>query len=104
MFNSSFEFSGFYGADLVQTTTEALEDFFWKQFMTETQREALANYVPLEIQNFDVTEKGFLYTITPSRKMEGQQVKTEIDSIRYLNPKGTDRLVNKMSKQRKWAT
>ncbi len=99
VFNSSFEFSGFYGADLVQTTTEALEDFFWKQFMTETQREAMANYVPLEIQNFDVTEKGFLYTITPSRKMEGQQVKTEIDSIRYLNPKGTDRLVNKMSKQ-----
>lgn len=98
VFNASFEFSGFYGADLVQTTTEALSDFFWKQFMTETQREAMANYVPLEIQNFDVTEKGFLYTITPSRKLEAQQIKTEIDSIRYLNPKGTDRLVNKMSK------
>lgn len=98
VFDTDFEFNGFYGADLVQTTAEALSDFFWKQFMTETQREAMANYVPLEIQNFDVTEKGFLYTVTPSRKLEGQQVKTEIDSIRYLNPKGTDRLVNKMSK------
>lgn len=99
VFNQSFEFTGFYGADLVQTTSEALSDFFWKQFMTETQREAMANYVPLEIQNFDVTEKGFLYTVTPSRKLEGQNVKTDIDSIRYLNPKGTDRLVNKMSEQ-----
>lgn len=99
VFNKTFEFTGFYGADLVQTTAEALSDFFWKQFMTETQREAMANYVPLEIQNFDVTEKGFLYTVTPSRKIEGQNVKTDIDSIRYLNPKGTDRLVNKMSEK-----
>lgn len=98
VFDKSFQFRGFYGADLVQTTSETLSDFFWKQFMTEVQREAMANYVPLEIQNFDVTEKGFLYTITPSRKLEGQQTKSEMDSIRYLNPKGTDRLVNKMSK------
>lgn len=97
VFDKSFQFRGFYGADLVQTTSEALSDFFWKQFMTEAQREAMANYVPLEIQNFDVTENGFLYTITPSRKLEGQQEKSEMDSIRYLNPKGTDRLVNKMS-------
>lgn len=98
VFDKEFQFQGFYGADLVQTTAEALSDFFWKQFMTQAQRNAMANYVPPEIQNFDITENDFFYTVTPSQMIPLKQLKTDMDSIRYLNPKGTDRLVVKMSK------
>lgn len=73
VFNADFEFNGFYGADLVQTTAEALSDFFWKQFMTETQREAMANYVPLEIQNFDVTEKDFFIRLRRPENWKGRR-------------------------------
>ena len=99
VFDKEMNFKGFYGADLVQTTAEALSDFFWKQFMTEEQREQLANYVPPEMQNFDITSKDFIYTITPAQYFPGSKQKSEMDSIRYLNPRGADRLVNQMSKE-----
>ena len=97
VFDTAYEFQGFFGSDMVETTSEALRDFFWKQFMTEEQKEAMANYVPPEIRNFDITSNDFIYTITTAQFIPLDTTKTEMDSIRCLNPKGGDTLTNKMS-------
>ena len=90
-------FQGFYGSDKVVTTVQALTDFFWKQFMTKEQKEAMSNYVPPEVKNIDITENDFIFTITNSPYIPLSTQKTEMDSIRKLNPKGADSTVRKMS-------
>ena len=98
IFDVNYSFNGFFGSDMVETTSEALRDFFWKQFMTEAQKEEMANYVPPEIRNFDITDNDFFYTITTAQFVPLETTKIEMDTIRRLNPKGSDMLVNKMSK------
>lgn len=99
MFDKAFTFQGFFGSEKVVTTADALSDFFWKQFMTEEQKEAMSNYVPPEIQNMDITANDFIYTITAAQMVPFQNYKMEMDSVRRLNPKSGDTLINKMNKK-----
>ena len=98
IFNKDFAFSGFFGSEKVQTTAELLRSYFWKQFMTGEQKDAMANYVPSEIYSMDMSSENFLYTITPGNLMGGKYFKETPDSIRCLNPKGSDILESFMSK------
>ncbi len=98
IFNNNFEFSGFFGSEKVQTTATLLRSYFWKQFMTSEQKEAMANYVPSEIYSMDMSAENFLYTITPGSIITGLSYKQSSDSIRCLNPKGSDILESFMSK------
>ncbi len=98
LFDKELGFEGFFGSEKVVTTAKALSDFFWKQFMTEEQKDAMADYVPTEITNFDIADDGFIFSISPGQNIPWQNMKTEMDGIRRLNPKATDTTVNKMSK------
>lgn len=90
------EFQGFFGSEMVTTTAQAVQDFFWKRFMTPEQREAMAQYVPPEIRNMTITENDFIYTVTNSRYVPLTNIKTQMDIIRRINPKGIDTLRSKM--------
>ncbi len=90
IFNDKYEFTGFFGSEKVQTTAELLQSYFWKQLMTSEQKEAMANYVPSEIYSMDMSAENFLYTITPGSIISGLKYKSSADSIRCLNPKGSD--------------
>lgn len=98
IFSSEYNFSGFFGSEKVQTTSDILRNYFWKQFMTSEQREAMSNYVPSEIYSMDMSSDNFLYTITPGNLVGGNYFKETPDSIRCLNPKGSDILESTMSK------
>ena len=98
IFNDKYVFSGFFGSEKVQTTAELLQSYFWKQLMTSEQKEAMANYVPSEIYSMDMSRDNFLYTITPGSIISGLKYKSSADSIRCLNPKGSDVLESFMPK------
>ena len=96
IFDTEYVFKGFFAGERVETTSQILQSYFWKQFMTKEQREAMSNYVPTEILNMDMSEDNFLYSVTPGRIISGKGYKETIDSVRCLNPKGTDILENSM--------
>ena len=97
IFDIRHSFCGFFGSEKVQTTSDILRNYFWKQFMTSEQKEAMANYVPSEIYSMDISADNFIYTITPGNLVGGAYFKETPDSIRCLNPKGSDILENNMS-------
>lgn len=90
MFNSAGEFTGFYGSPKVESTLELLTDYFWRQFMTDEQKEAMANYVPPEVTNLCVTDDDFIVTVTNSYWNTDGITKVDMDAISMLNPKGVD--------------
>lgn len=96
IFGAEREFKGFFAGERVETTSQILQSYFWKQFMTKEQKDAMANYVPTEILNMDMSKDNFLYTVTPGRIISGKSYKETADSIRCLNPKGTDILESSM--------
>lgn len=96
IFDNQYTFQGFFGSEKVATTAEAIRDYFWKQLMTEEQKEIMAGYVPSEICNMDITADDFIYTISTAQFVPGEKYKMEMDSIRCLNPKGSDTIVCKM--------
>lgn len=96
IFGAEREFKGFFAGERVETTSQILQSYFWKQFMTKEQKDAMANYVPTEIFNMDMSADNFLYTVTPGRIISGKSYKETADSIRCLNPKGTDILESSM--------
>lgn len=96
IFDTEYAFKGFFAGERVETTSQILQSYFWKQFMTKEQREAMSNYVPTEILNMDMSGDNFLYTVTPGRIISGRGYKETADSIRCLNPKGVDILESSM--------
>lgn len=92
IFDSEYQFTGFFGSEKVKTTSEILTSYFWKQFMTSEQKESMANYVPSEIYSMDISSEDFIYTITPGASLGTLPYKQNSDSIRCLNPKGSDTL------------
>lgn len=96
IFDAQYAFQGFFGSEKVATTAEALRDYFWKQMMTEEQKEIMAGYVPTEICNMDITADDFIYTTSTAQLLPGDTIKMEMDSLRCLNPKGSDTIICKM--------
>lgn len=96
IFGPEREFKGFFAGERVETTSQILQSYFWKQFMTKEQKDSMANYVPTEIFNMDMSKDNFLYTVTPGRIISGKGYKETADSIRCLNPKGSDILESSM--------
>ena len=75
-------FGGFFAMNEVEQSAEVILNYIWKYFMTEEQIMNSANASPSSITNFDIAEKGFIYTVTQSS--EGQS------SVRLLNFKGSN--------------
>lgn len=82
-FNREYEFVEFYGSNRVVGTAELLSDLLWKKFLTKSQKEKLARYVPVEFTGFDMDKDDFMYTCT------GQNY-SSTGEIRKLNPVGNN--------------
>lgn len=78
-FDGDGKFTGFIGTNRVKFNPI---DLLWKKISTEEQREQMVLFVPLEFNNVDIDEDGFMYTTT-----------SEVGSnepIKRLNPSGVD--------------
>lgn len=75
-------FGGFFAMNEVEQTAEVIFNYIWKKFMTEEQIMNSATASPSSITNFDIAEKGFIYTVTQSSEGES--------SVRLLNFKGSN--------------
>lgn len=64
-FDSDGQFTGFMGTNKVQFDPV---DLFWKSVSTKEQREKMVQFIPLEFNNTDVDEDGFIYTTTVDKK------------------------------------
>lgn len=81
-YNIDGSFGGFFASNEVKQTLEVLTNYVWRNFMTEEQIRNSQSYMPAEFTNFDLNEKGFIYTVT--------QTADEESSIRKLNFKGSN--------------
>lgn len=79
-FDEKGDFLGFFGSNKVNVTSKLLTDRLWRNFTTKEQRERMYRYVPIEYVNFDIDEKGFIYTVSNygDNYQKGQ--------VRKLNP------------------
>ena len=78
-FDSDGIFTGFTGANKV--TFKPL-DYFWRILATKQQRAKMALFIPIEYNNLDLDEDGFIYTTNSE-----YNTKTP---LQRLNPTGTD--------------
>ena len=82
-YNKDGSFKGFYGSNKVEVTLNVIVDRFWKSIFTQSQKDKMARYVPIQYSNFDIDEEGFIYTCT-------QTTKTSRDEIKKLNSQGNN--------------
>ncbi len=82
-FNSSDEFIGFVGSNEVKAS---VLDVLWKKIATKKQREQYAKTVPVEFNNIDIDDKGFVYTITTAISNSPQSS----ENLRKQTAKGTN--------------
>lgn len=75
-------FGGFFAMNEVEQSAKVILNYLWKKFMTEEQIMNSANASPSSITNFDIAQKGFLYTVTQSSKGKS--------GVRLLNFKGSN--------------
>ena len=79
---SDGSFGGFFASNEVEKSAAVILNYLWKRFMTEEQIRNSKTASPASISNFDIAEKGFLYTVTKSADGES--------SVRLLNFKGSN--------------
>ena len=82
-YNREGEFLGYFGTNKVEVTLDVLVSQFWKSIMTQEQIAKMEKTVPEEFTNFDIDEKGFIYTCTELSDSQSNQIKK-------INPSGTN--------------
>jgi hypothetical protein len=87
-FDADGSFFGYFGTIKVQSS---FADRFWKLVATQEQKKKMQLFIPTEFTGLDVDKEGFVYA-TNVDYYGGQ-------TIRRLNPKGSDVLVNYTNKQ-----
>jgi DNA-binding beta-propeller fold protein YncE len=83
-FDSDGGFVGFIGTNRVKFNPA---DLFWKRISTKKQRDQMQQFIPLEFNNIDINEDGFMYTTTSEENSNSP--------IKKLNPSGVDILRSK---------
>lgn len=81
MYDCNGNFTGFYGANRVQQTSEVLRNYFWKFFSNEMMRRYMTNSVPAPITSFDIDDDGFIYTCSNS-------LTQDVDAVKKVNAAG----------------
>lgn len=64
MLDSSGNFLGFYGRNKVDVTASVLFEAMLRNIVSESMREKMSNFIPVEFSNFDIDEESFIYTVT----------------------------------------
>lgn len=77
-------FTGFYGADSVQTTADIVSDYISDMFVSDEKRARRSRNIPTSITNFDI-DGDFVFTCTASRE----------DAVKKLNATGRNVFYNK---------
>ncbi|MEC0238998.1 YIP1 family protein [Paenibacillus dokdonensis] len=83
-FDSDGGFNGFIGTNRIKFSPV---DLFWKRISTKAQREQMQQFIPIEFNNLDVDDNGFIYTSSSEENSE--------QPLKRLNPSGTDILRSK---------
>ncbi|WJH37416.1 YIP1 family protein [Paenibacillus sp. CC-CFT747] len=83
-FDSDGRFDGFVGTNKVKFNPI---DLFWKRISTKTQRSQMEQFIPLEFNNLDIGQDGFIFTTTSEEDSD--------QPIKKLNPSGADILRSK---------
>lgn len=83
MIDAGGSFLGYYGRNEVQLTYKRIYELAKRKFASKEQREKMQNFIPVEFTNFDIDEKGFIYTVTAY----SESPMTD-EMIRKLNPLG----------------
>lgn len=87
VFSKEGEFSGYFGANRVEATSEVIVNAIWKLIFTREQIKRMRKNVPVEISNFDIDSDNFVYTVTESKS-------AETDVLKKLNSAGTNIFTN----------
>jgi len=84
MFTDTYEFLGFYGANLVEgDVLSAIKEWFQSIFMTDAKQEGTTKKLPYQVTDVTLGPDGFLYTST-----EGGQWSFTRGEIRKMGPGG----------------
>ncbi|MGZ9585114.1 YIP1 family protein [Paenibacillus marinisediminis] len=83
-FNADGMFEGFIGTNRVRFNPV---DLLWKRISTKEQRDQMQQFIPLEFNNIDLDDEGFLFTTTSEE--------TADKPIKRMNPSGIDILRSK---------
>lgn len=82
-FNADYSFFAYMGSNRV---TFNPVDMIWKKLMTETQRDKMESFIPVEYTNLFLDSEEFLYTVSSSP--------TETTPVKLLNSSGDDVLLH----------
>ena len=82
-YDKNGDFLGYFGTNKVESTLEVIASMFWKRIMTQEQIAKMEKTVPEEFSNFDIDERGFIYTCT-------MLTDSQVDQIKKINPKGVN--------------
>jgi len=78
-FNAGGTFTGFIGVNKVRYSPVEL---FWKTVLTREQRSKMVLFIPVEFNNVDIDEEGFIYATTAEQNSTAP--------VKRLNPSGDD--------------
>lgn len=90
IFQNTGEFIGYYGANKVQMSLSMIADQAWKKFMTQIQRDQIVKAIPAAFSNFDIDDRGFVYTTSVYSNVPAEKVKK-------FNPSGISIMDEKSS-------
>lgn len=88
MFDADGKFIGFYGANRVDSQPNSIDNFVKKLFTTAKKKARQERNIPSAITNFDIDEKGFIFTCT-------QSATQSCDIIKKLNSAGKNIFADK---------
>lgn len=87
VFSREGEFTGYYGANRVEKTADVIKNMFWKLIMSKEQIARMQKNVAVEISNFDIDNKNFVYTVTENKN-------SDTDILKKMNSAGTNIFIN----------
>ncbi len=90
-FSAEGEFLQFFGRNTTVVTADVILNFFRRKFMTREQLSKVQNYTPTSIANFDMDDKGFIYTISlrdSSTKKASSVKKLSFDGLDIFESSG----------------
>ena len=81
-FDEKGTFLSYFGTPKIAVTAEVIAQSFWRQFMTQEQRDAALQYSPIEYKSIEIDSEGFIYATVFPEKVGAS------DQLKKLNAKG----------------
>jgi hypothetical protein len=81
VFNANGSFRGYFGANRITRTADAILNYFLRFVLTREQMALRLQPVPVEFSNFTIDKDQFIYTVTATRT-------AYVDIVKKMNPAG----------------